>query len=65
MVSGLAPGRAGRDLDGREIDLRQRRHGQQAEGDRARERERRPSAAWCATGRRINGEEIFMAGSAQ
>jgi hypothetical protein len=30
MISGLAPGRCRSDVDGREIDARQRRHGEQA-----------------------------------
>ena len=37
MVSGLAPGKCRGDLDGREVDLRQRRDRQQRIGDEADE----------------------------
>ena len=40
MVSGLAPGQLGLHLNGREIHLRQGRHGQELIRDRARERQR-------------------------
>ena len=40
IVSGLAPGRRGRDRDGREVDLRQRRHREQIEGQRPAQRQR-------------------------
>ena len=41
MVSGLRAGQGGRDLDGREVDLRQRRDRQQRIGDEADEQDAR------------------------
>ena len=41
MVSGLAPGKRRGDLDGREVDLRQRRDRQQRIGDEADEQDAR------------------------
>ena len=46
--------------DGREIDLRQRRHRQQAKATDTRQQQRHGSAARLPTGRRMNGAERFI-----
>ena len=52
-------GQAGADLDGREVDLRQRRHRQVEIGDDAEDEQRRGDQRGARSGRRMNGLEML------
>ena len=63
IVSGLAPGQLRRDLDGREVDLRQRRDGRAADSPACPHSSTATASSEVATGRRMKGAEMFIGGS--